>query len=1160
MSGKETKNYTNGASVLSAQAADSYEALAVSIQKILRETSLPAILNTICEEACRVLRADRSLVSRFYAEGPKTHETITSHNIPEDYMREVENLEKAPLLKDIMESGEKLQIVSDLSSDPRAKYRDHIVKAGHRTTCAISLGTNDAPFGALFIYHLSIREYSPEDKKLASTIGALASIAIEKIIRLEEEKNRVKQFALVGKIAEAAGSPLEPGELFKKIAQEIRTVIPCERFVIARTNEKANRYQYLHIESDVDLPALVTPDALFSRFRLDDPKGFFLEVYETNTLKNCPDIREIDLEPAQEMAKVGFRSALFVPILREGKAFAHFGLASRKVGTFTREHEDLITIVAQHLGPAIRNATLYQSAEQRSFRLNTLAKIHQKISESLSLKDTLESIAQAAVTLLDADHSRIFLCDEAKNELQLQAFAGPIPYPEEEGRTFRLDETLAGKTFRSEKPYITHNIQDEPVVRTRKWARKHGIHAFMGYPLRSSGRTIGIINCTSRNRDQFLDEDVDVLAAFAAQAAIAIENAQLHEKEKTSRSFFQSVVGDSADAIIITDLERKIIFWNSGAENLYHWQGIEMLGKSPAVIVPERELLMSAEKYHKVRSEGVSLTFEMHYRRKDDVEVPVLITLSPVKNIEGKIIAVTGFHKDLSSARQAADALRESEEKFRSLVESAPDALFVSDSEGKFVDVNRRACDSLGYTREELLAMRISDIEIKYPFDKIREKRAARPFGTTETLDGVHKRKDGSTFPIEVHARNFELAGRVVALSIVRDVSEQKRSEEVLRLAKEEAEKANLAKSEFLSNLSHELRSPLNAVIGFSDLLELTLGDNPNIKYALKIKESGNQLVHLIDDLLHLDRIETGKVILELHRTTINALVSSIGDSRRDHLPEHFTLETKLDAACGEVRCDSARVTQILTNLIDNAIKYSPEGGAIHLRTKAKESEIWISVEDDGVGIPVEKREVIFERFRQIKSETGGHAGGLGIGLGIVKKLVEFHGGRIWLESQPGKGSVFTFSLPLDTAEEHIPLPLPGRDSSENAWDNEPWAKKSVLVVDDHQHLHEYMRLLMRSARNVLSAFDGEAGIQMARSEQPDIVIMDLRMPVMNGLEATRILKADAETRDIPIIAVSAQAMPEDRESCFSAGATGFVSKPVDIALLRKELTRALST
>lgn len=378
-----------------------------------------------------------------------------------------------------------------------------------------------------------------------------------------------------------------------------------------------------------------------------------------------------------------------------------------------------------------------------------------------------------------------------------------------------------------------------------------------------------------------------------------------------------------------------------------------------------------------------------------------------------------------------------------------------------------------------------------------------------------------------------------------------------LEAARELAETANRTKSEFLSNMNHELRSPLNAIIGFSDVLLIESADRNTSDLAGKIKKSGQYLTQLIEDLLDFDRIETGKVRLDHQRTDINHLVASTLEIQQGQLPKGFTIENRLNPECGELSCDPTRIKQVLTNLIDNAIKYSPNGGTILVKTEPAEAEIHISVQDEGIGIPDGETDSIFERFRQLEGGYTRRGGGLGIGLSLVHNLISLHQGRIWVESEVGKGSTFTFALPKSDETPSTPR-APAKETAVSL-DDTPWKDKSVLIVDDIQQYHELMRIFLRDAKKIFSAYDGQEALEMCAREKPDLILLDLRMPVMDGFETLKHLKYDKSLRSIPVLSISAQSLREDKERSLRLGAAAFITKPFEMATLQEAVRKIFS-
>lgn len=665
-------------------------------------------------------------------------------------------------------------------------------------------------------------------------------------------------------------------------------------------------------------------------------------------------------------------------------------------------------------------------------RLKTLTSLAQKISAITNLDEILSFIASSAAELLDITLTRVFIIQDEM--LELRAENGGL-LPSDKKNIFPIDEGVLGQAISSGKLCYIEDIQSHSSWKTSQSGISGETRSYIGIPLKSGESVLGLLDCISQEVRTFTKDELELLETLANAGAIAIEKARLHQEAQQSLNFFRSIIEDNADAITILDCEHKIIQWNAGAEKLFGYSEKEAARKDIEFIVPGKRTKMREIVDRDVFQRGIPIHFEADRVKKDGTIVPVSITISPVKNENGEVIASCTIHKDLS---------------------------------------------------------------------------------------------------------------------------EQKRADE-LEKSKEAAEAASEAKSAFLSTMSHELRSPLNAIIGFSDLLLMDTNqkDDQTLQLIPKIRDAGKYLLAMIEEILDLDRIEAGKVRLDTTSVAINDFVSDLVDSWHPNLPEGFTLTSQLDWNCGVINCDSTRIGQVLNNLIDNAIKYSPEGGTIHLSTSLFKEEVHISVQDEGMGISPDAQNNIFERFHQLESGYTRRAGGLGIGLALARELIEMHGGRIWVYSEEEKGSTFTIALPY--AMGHLGGPITHADEGIPAIEAQnPWEGRIILVVDDVEHYHEYMKILMSAAKHLEFAHNGLEGIETAQKLNPDLIFMDIRMPVMDGCEAIRRLKSDPATKDIPIVAMTAQAMATDKQQALQAGADGFVTKPVDIDSLILEMERVL--
>jgi PAS domain S-box-containing protein len=484
--------------------------------------------------------------------------------------------------------------------------------------------------------------------------------------------------------------------------------------------------------------------------------------------------------------------------------------------------------------------------------------------------------------------------------------------------------------------------------------------------------------------------------------------------------------------------------------------------------------------------------------------------------------------------------------RLRELLEAAPDGILEVDRDGRIVLLNRATEKLFGYPREELLGMKV---EVLLPealagtHSSHRTTYAAhpatRPMGQGRTLSA--RRRDGAEFPVEVSLSPITADDSFSVIAIVRDVTERRGFEERIRRANQElearnreVEKANQLKSEFLASMSHELRTPLHTIIGFTELLQEEspgpLNDRQK-RFVNHVHHDSVHLLELINDILDLSKIEANRMELRIESFDAGEVVKeAVAGITPAANAKNIAVEDRI-AHPIFIRADRLRFREILTNLLSNAVKFTPKNGRVRIdRASAGSNLVSLSVSDTGIGIAPEDQAVIFDRFRQVGSATSGVREGTGLGLAIVKRLVEMHGGNLTVESAPGKGSVFTFTVPRDHALAR--------------------EQPVVLVVEDEPAGRE----LLASYLNPLGirtefAANAEQGIALARHIRPDAITLDLMLPGQTGWVVLDRLRKEAEMSDVPIFVVSV--LDNNREA-LSRGATEYLQKPLSKdALLR---------
>jgi PAS domain S-box-containing protein len=576
-------------------------------------------------------------------------------------------------------------------------------------------------------------------------------------------------------------------------------------------------------------------------------------------------------------------------------------------------------------------------------------------------------------------------------------------------------------------------------------------------------------------------------------------------------------------------------------------------------------------------SRGIEDIYELTYIRKDGSRFPAVVSVTALRDAQGGIIGYLLIGTD-NTARKQVEAeqkkldqrLRDQQFYTRSLIESNIDALMTTDPLGIITDVNKQMEALTDCTRDELIGAPFKN----YFTDPERAEAAIKLVLSEKKVTNYELTalaRDGKKTVVSYNATTFYDRDRRLqgVFAAARDVTERKRFEQALQetnfqleSAKFAAEKANLAKSDFLSSMSHELRSPLNAILGFAQLLESTapLPSLSQKESITQILQAGWHLLKLINEVLDLAVVESGKVSLSTEPVSLAEVISECQAMMEPQAQQRGISMTfpPLDPGCF-VQADRTRVKQVLINLLSNAIKYNREHGAVEVQCAATNPErIRISVKDNGAGLCVEKLAQLFQSFNRLGQEARSEEG-TGIGLVVSKRLVELMGGIIGVESTVGVGSVFWIELLLTTA------PKFGVASGESAVVVQPQVsagarQRTLLYVEDNPANMKLVEKLMaqRADLRLLGAINGTLGVEVARASQPEVILMDINLPGISGIEAMKILREDPSTAHIPIVALSANAMPRDIEKGLEAGFFRYLTKPIRVTEFMDTLNGAL--
>ncbi|MCP4344944.1 MAG: response regulator [Desulfobacterales bacterium] len=535
----------------------------------------------------------------------------------------------------------------------------------------------------------------------------------------------------------------------------------------------------------------------------------------------------------------------------------------------------------------------------------------------------------------------------------------------------------------------------------------------------------------------------------------------------------------------------------------------------------------------------------------------------------------TGFNNMLEQIQthemqrnRAEKALRKSEEKYRSIFENATEGIFQTTEDGRILTANPAMGRILGYDSPKDLIKNVTDLKQVYedPSKRDEWRNLAKEYGVVKDFEFRIHRKDGTVADVSINVRivRDDNQNLLYYEGNATDITEKKRIKE-LKAARDAANAANRAKSEFLASMSHEIRTPMNAIMGFTELLRSKIKDEQLKRYLSNISSSGKMLLCLINDILDLSKIEAGKLKLEYEaidpRSVFNEIKQVFSHRTKD---KDICFHTELDPFVPRnVFLDTLRLRQVLFNLVGNAVKFTKTG---HVRlTMSKEYSgdgknsvnLIFSVQDSGIGIPDDQKKQIFDAFSQQSGQKISKYGGTGLGLAITKRLVEMMGGTISVESTIGKGSVFEVKLKNVTLSEPAKKPEVKTDTDSDLvkFDN-----TLILIADDIELNRSLLKEFLEFQDvSIVEAEDGITAIELAKSCHPEMILMDMKMPEMDGYEATRIIKKDDELNKIPVIAITASAMKDEMVKIENAGIDGYLSKPITKEELFAEMMRFLS-
>ena len=817
-----------------------------------------------------------------------------------------------------------------------------------------------------------------------------------------------------------------------------------------------------------------------------------------------------------------------------------------------------------------RDQTRRRLAEEHALFLADLSQTLQPLADpddimaitARSLGEHLEADRCAyAEVEADEDHFRI-TGDYTRGE-DVTSIVGRFRMSAFGGEALRL--------MRTGVPYVVSDVERDERVAAADQAsyEQTQIRAVISVPLHKAGRFAAGMAVHQRVPRRWTPEEVEMVRLVVNRCWESIERARAARELRESAERYRTLAETASDAIITVDEENTIIYANPGAEKIFGHAVRELAGQPLTMLMPDylrhlhrAGLARYLETGHKhIAWDG----YQLPGLHKSGHEIPLEVSFGEFVQ-EGRHF-FTGIVRDVSERVRAEEALRASEAELRALFAAMTDVVLVLGADGRYLKIAPTNPRLLYKPPDELIGKTLGEVlppeRAEFFIEQVRRALEAREPHTVEyslKIEGADVWFEASVSPMSEGA----------VFWVARDVTERRRTEEERegllkreRQARREAEEANRLKDEFLATVSHELRTPLTAILGWSRMLLSGVIDAAGNARALEtIDRNARAQAQIIEDILDISRIITGKLRLDIRQVEPGAVIEAAVDAVRPAAEaRNVRLQMLLDPQAGPVSGDADRLQQVVWNLLSNAVKFTPKGGRVQVKLERVNSHVEIAVSDTGQGISADFAPFVFDRFRQGDGSTTRRHGGLGLGLAIVRQLVELHGGTVTVASPgEGKGATFTVSLPLSivhstsvpvgTTQERVHPKVGGRV----AFDCPPVLENlRVLVVDDEADARELLTAVLTLCKaEVLTVATAAEALTALERHRPDVLVSDIGMPEVDGFELIRKVRALPREKGgrVPAVALTAYARVEDRMRALSAGYQMHVPKPVEPAEL----------
>ncbi len=1101
----------------------------------------------------------------------------------------------------------------DLANDKR--YFDTL--PGMKSGLYVPIKLGDRVIGVISIESEKPNAFSEADERLANTLANQAASALENARLFDETQRHIRELTALHRASQTLlAAHLDPEQIYAAVHKAVAQTMPCEAFVIVLDDANRSEYHTVYFfDKGERFPARWLP-------RNTGISGRVISSGQTLLIN---DVLAENLQATHFGSMESTRSILAVPLRRGAEIVGMISTQSYQPNAFGESQRALLETITAQFSSTLDNAHLYLQTQARINELETLHVISTSLRTIQTVDEALSTMLDNTLATLDTDAGSILLYDPPSKELRDVVVRGWFTNLAE--TSIKAGEGVAGTVFVSGEPYYAVEFVRDTLPHAATCARVPAGWGGVCLPIRTFTEIIGVMFVSVQLPRQITPQQIRMLESLVDMTGAALHRMRLHNETarraeefavlyETSKALAAEYDLNSLLGVIVTGARNMLNASTSGMY-LYHAESKEMelvMDTSPTIPIGSRLLPGEgvAGKVAQTRQplriedystwEGRSLKFGSLPIRAV-IEVPMLYA--------GELIGVLTADEIGDSSRKFTDADERLLSLFASQAAGAINAARHREETIHYAEeLERRVIErtaEIEATRQRLdLAASAGGIGVwevnlkdntvfwdtqmhiihgtgKMDFDNSFESwrkmlhpedvaRTQKQFENALQNNGIFMDEyrillpDASMRHIAANAivlydaeHNPE---RVIGVNM--DITERKKSEEILYHANMEMERALRTKDEFLATMSHELRTPLNSILGISESLEeqfVGALNEKQLKYTGIIRESGRHLLELINDILDISKIEAGRMELEVQNLSIEKICqSSLRLIRELAQKKNLNVSFEIRGNAKTLLGDERRLKQSLVNLLGNAVKFTPQGGAIGLEVEgyAARNEVTFTVWDKGVGIADEDIQHLFKPFVQLDSGLAREYQGTGLGLALVSQMIRLHGGRVHVESILGQGSRFIITMPWMKDQQNTQVAGTGELSARRLRPVMRQSGKILLVEDTNVVVTLMTEYLHFKGYKVLIARNGVEGVQLAKQEHPDLILMDVMMPVMDGLEATRQIRADASLRNIPIIALTALAMTGDRERCLVAGMNDYLSKPIKMQELADMIEKYL--